>query len=123
MGNTWKPMAYSCPCMTKSTTIKKKKKESTGRQCLVVEAILVRSVITDTSVCELSRHIFYAAIIFVLLAFSNFVSYHFLCVQVFTLPSILRADQHASNVPFLYLKLITTSVNCFQQSPDVDQIF
>ena len=53
-----------------------------------VEAILVRSVITDTSVCELSRHIFYAAISFVLLAFSNFVSYHFLCVQVFTLPSI-----------------------------------
>ena len=50
---------------------------------------------------------------FVLLAFSNFVSYQFL-VQVLKLPSISWADQRASNVPFLYLKLITTSVTCFQ---------
>ena len=33
MGNTCKPMADSFQCMTKSTTIKKKKKEATPEQC------------------------------------------------------------------------------------------
>ena len=35
MGNTCKPMAVSFQCMTKSTTIKKKKKERKGKKELI----------------------------------------------------------------------------------------
>ena len=34
MGNTCKPMAVSFQCMTKSTTIKKKERESANNNCI-----------------------------------------------------------------------------------------
>ena len=52
MGNTWKPMAVSFKCMTKSTTIKKNKKIKKGMipfsfvfHCLINNALLSRLVI------------------------------------------------------------------------------